>query len=80
MVSRVAKAQSVHSLEYLQAIANEILRLYPAVPVTRREALQDTIVQGYFIPEGSHMVASGWIASRIEIEWGSQAEEFNPDR
>ena len=73
-------AQSVHSLEYLQAVANEILRLYPAVPVTRREALEDTTVQGYFIPEASHMVASGWITNRIETEWGPQAEEFRPDR
>ncbi|CAK4034376.1 cytochrome P450 [Lecanosticta acicola] len=67
-------------LEYLHAVANEILRLYPSVPVTRREALRDGSVQGYFIPEGSHMVSSGWVINRMPEEWGPDALEFKPER
>lgn len=73
-------AQALNKLEYLQAVANEILRLYPAVPVTRREALQDTTVLGYFLPKDSHMVSSGWVVNRMEEDWGPDAGEFRPER
>lgn len=67
-------------LPYLAAVASEILRLMPSVHTTRREAVQDTTVEIYPIPQGSHMVISGWVCNRLEHEWGEDAEEFMPDR
>ena len=72
--------QSLQGLTYLQAVSNEILRLYPAVPMTRREALQDAIVQGHRIPKGTFVVSSGWVSNRMKDQWGPTAEAFDPDR
>lgn len=72
-------AQSIQGLSYLQAVVNEILRLYTPVPVTRREALQNTTVQGYSIPKDSHLVTSSWVVNRLDDQWAG-AEEFRPDR
>jgi cytochrome P450 len=72
--------EMLEDLPYLSAVANEILRLMPSVHTTRREALNDTTVEGYFIPRDGHMVISGWVCNRLELEWGTDAEQFVPDR
>ena len=73
-------AEALDSLPYLRAVTQEILRLMPAVPITRREALRDTTVQGYVVPKDGHIVSSGWVVNRLDTQWGPDAEAFAPHR
>lgn len=79
-VEKGVSPDQIEGLPYLNAVASEILRLFPSVHTMRREALQDTTIEGYDIPKGSHMVISGWVCNRLKSEWGFDAENFSPDR
>ncbi|MCJ1387575.1 hypothetical protein MMC18_000418 [Xylographa bjoerkii] len=73
-------ADILDRLPYLHAVCNEVLRVYPAVPMTRRVADHDTSILGQFIPKGTDVfLAPGAINLSIDL-WGEDALEFKPDR
>ena len=73
-------AEVLDRLPYLHAVCNEVLRVYPAVPMTRRVAEHDTSIQGHFIPKGTDVfLAPGAVNMSIEL-WGPDALEFKPER
>lgn len=67
-------------LPYLNAVVNETLRRYPAVPVTGRVAMQDTTVQGVFVARGTPVTIPQWAINVDAGMWGDDAEAFNPER
>jgi cytochrome P450 len=69
-----------HSLPFLWAVVNEILRFYPSVPFTSREALRDTTLAGQYIPKGTTVLVAPDVTNRDVDVWGEDAEEFNPER
>jgi len=75
-----ATAAEVNSLPYLNAFCNEVLRFYPPVPSTVREASKDTSILGSFIPKGTVMLIVSGATNLNQELWGPDAEEFNPDR
>jgi cytochrome P450 len=67
------------SLESLDLVIRECLRLSPPVPVVIRKAATDTEILGRPIPQGSH-VAVGIALSHFMPEFWSDPERFDPDR
>jgi cytochrome P450 len=69
------------SLPYTRAVWNEILRLYPAVPVLDRTAVQDVDLRGYKIPAGANVLWSPYVLHRSKKYWPTRKDpnEFDPD-
>ncbi|MCJ1430759.1 hypothetical protein MMC27_000109 [Xylographa pallens] len=73
-------AEVLDRLPYLHAVCNEVLRVHPAVPMTRRVADHDTSIVGHFIPKGTDVfLAPGAVNMSIDL-WGADALEFKPER
>lgn len=70
----------IDGMPYLHAVCQEVLRLWAPVPVTLREAVVDTTIQGEFIPKGSVIMLAIWAINTSKELWGPDADDFNPDR
>ncbi|KAK7457000.1 hypothetical protein VKT23_010303 [Stygiomarasmius scandens] len=69
------------TIPYIDAIVNEIFRYSPITPlgvphVTRT----DDVYQGRFIPKGTMVFGNLWALLRDETIYGSNVEEFDPER
>ncbi|KAL2000041.1 hypothetical protein VTN02DRAFT_3640 [Thermoascus thermophilus] len=73
-------AAAIDSLPYLNAFCHEVLRYYPSVPVTLREAVRDTSIAGTPIPKGTVVLLAPEAINRSTRLWGADADVFNPDR
>ncbi|KAH6810643.1 hypothetical protein C2S51_024405 [Perilla frutescens var. frutescens] len=77
---RWVQESDINSLNYLQAIFKETLRLYPPGPLAGpREALEDCHISGYFVPKGTHLIVNLWKLHRDPNAW-SAPDEFRPER
>ena len=70
----------IDHMPYLSAVCNEVLRYYPPVAVTAREASHDTTILGTHIPKGTRIVIAPWATNHDPSLWGPDAGEFNPER
>lgn len=43
----------LESMLYLNCVCNEVLRLFPTIPIIMRVAIRDTTVEGHHIPVGT---------------------------
>jgi cytochrome P450 len=66
-------------LEYLRAVLQESMRLYPPVWGTTREAVGEDSLNGYEIPSGSMVFLCQWITHRHPQFW-EKPDSFDPDR
>jgi len=75
--------------QYLQHCNNEALRLFPVVPLNSRYANKDTTIprgggkdgkSKIFVPKGSSVDYSVHVMHRRKDIWGSDADEFRPER
>lgn len=73
-------AAQIDELPYLNAVCHEVLRLYPSIPRTMREATCDTTLDGKFIPKGTIMMLCPRTINQMTEYWGDDAKEFNPER
>ena len=73
-------------MKYLRAFINELLRVYPPVPIDVRTSNRDTVLPNkdgskpYFVAAGTAVSYSLWDMHRREDLWGPTAQEFDPDR
>jgi cytochrome P450 len=67
------------SLDYLDAVVKESLRLYPTGPYGFRVARKALRLGGYALPEGTLLAFSPWVNHRIESVF-EDALEFRPER
>jgi cytochrome P450 len=59
----------------------KVLRLYPAVPGNRRQAINDDILpDGTPVFAGDEVVFQPFCQGRHEQIWGPDAKEFKPER
>lgn len=70
----------LENMPYLNAVCNEVLRLYPPIPVTARVSIRDTTVAGQFVPVNTMVFVVPWAINRNPVAWGSDAEVFRPER
>ncbi|KAG7094933.1 hypothetical protein E1B28_005736 [Marasmius oreades] len=69
------------SLPYITAIVKEVLRWNPAVPMAFPHKLtSDDSYNGYFLPGGSVIVPNSWAILHDPAVYGSDVDEFNPER
>lgn len=73
-------ASLLEGMPYLNGVCNEVLRLFPTIPVTARMTIKDTSVAGQFIPKNTLIFVVPWAINRNPKLWGPDAEEFKPDR
>lgn len=80
---------SLKSCAYLQYVLNEVLRLYPSVPMNSRQAARDTTLpvgggkdgtSPVFVKKGEEVGYYVCVMHRMEEFWGPDANDFNPDR
>ncbi|CAE8595307.1 unnamed protein product [Polarella glacialis] len=73
--------EQMAQLPYLHAVVNEALRLYPSVPIDSKAAINDdTLPDGTFVAAGTVVQYSPYCMARDVGLWGSDAEEFRPER
>ncbi|KAI5888692.1 cytochrome P450 [Schizophyllum commune H4-8] len=79
--------EDIRDMKYLRAFLNEVLRLYPIVPVNSRTANRDTVLpyknnsqSPIFVPKGTRCFYSVYLMHRRTDLWGPDAGKFNPDR
>ncbi|KAJ5587993.1 uncharacterized protein N7459_003758 [Penicillium hispanicum] len=70
----------LESLPLLNGVCQEVLRLYPTVPVTIRESIRGTVVAGKRVPKGTRVILCPYAINRSPLFWGDHGEEFVPER
>ncbi|XP_063701761.1 probable cytochrome P450 313a1 [Culicoides brevitarsis] len=69
------------NLNYLEMVVKETMRLFPSVPLTIRESIEDMNLEGVgMIPKGVTFICSFYRLHRWKDIWGSDANEFRPER
>nr|XP_043635919.1 tryptophan N-monooxygenase 1-like [Erigeron canadensis] len=78
--NRLVEESFVPELNYLKACIKESFRLHPFLAFNvPHVSLKDTIVAGYFVPKGSHVLLSRLGLGRNPNVW-KDPMRFNPDR
>ncbi|CAI2185343.1 6153_t:CDS:2 [Funneliformis geosporum] len=70
----------INSLEYLNCVVKETLRLNPAVSILQRSNIKDMIIDGHFVPKGSTIDIPIATIQRLPSIWGPTADNFDPKR
>ncbi|KAG4077266.1 hypothetical protein HA402_009895 [Bradysia odoriphaga] len=71
----------VNGIGFLECVLRESYRLLPAVPTILREVTDDFEIEpGLVIPKGVHLVINIYALHRQINIWGSDANEFKPER
>ncbi|KAI3879547.1 hypothetical protein MKX03_005685 [Papaver bracteatum] len=78
--SRWVQESDFPKLNFVKACAREALRLHPVAPFNLPHVSKsDTVVSGYFIPKGSHVLLSRTGLGRNPRIW-HEPLKFNPER
>ncbi|TQN74808.1 Cytochrome P450 monooxygenase FUM15 [Colletotrichum shisoi] len=73
-------ALDIDHMPYLNAVCNEVLRYYSPVPMTLREAVVDTVIDGHKVPKGTRIMLCPWAVNKDTALWGPDAGRFDPER
>ncbi|KAL8995608.1 MAG: hypothetical protein Q9169_004682 [Polycauliona sp. 2 TL-2023] len=81
--------EQIKDMKYLKYVLNEILRLYPVVPVNTRMSITDTVLprgggpdgqSPLFIPAKTNVSWNQYAIHRRKDIFGEDAEDFKPER
>ncbi|KAJ3085248.1 hypothetical protein HK102_000174 [Quaeritorhiza haematococci] len=70
---------AMEKLPLLNATVREAVRLHPSVPLNGRQASEDTVLDGVFVPKGTAVVLCTQACQR-STKYYKDPEHFNPDR
>ncbi|KAJ2987475.1 hypothetical protein NUW58_g4482 [Xylaria curta] len=75
-------SNEAESSPYLQAVIYEGLRIFPSVAfvLDRDVPPEGMTIRGRYIPGGTVVGTSPWVIHRVPEIWGSDVEEFRPER
>ncbi|KAJ0747752.1 putative isoleucine N-monooxygenase [Helianthus annuus] len=77
---RLVEERDIPQLNYLKSCIKEAFRLHPFAPfLPPHVSTKNTIVAGYFIPKGSHVMLSRYGLGRNPNVWADPLR-FDPDR
>ncbi|XP_047309389.1 valine N-monooxygenase 1-like [Impatiens glandulifera] len=77
---RLVQESDLHNLNYIKACVKEAFRLHPVTPFNvPHVSISDTMVSGYFIPKGSHVLLSRPGLGRNSRIW-DEPLRFKPER
>jgi cytochrome P450 len=76
---RPPEAADLGRLPYLQAVMNEVLRMYPPAYITARTSIEDCRIGGYDFPAGTTMLMSQWVMHR-DVRYYEEPDTFRPER
>ncbi|KAJ1255112.1 hypothetical protein BS78_K289800 [Paspalum vaginatum] len=77
---RLVQEHDIPRLNYLKACIREAFRLHPYHPFNPPHvAMEDTMVSGYYVPKGSHVLVSRVALGRNSDTWDAPLE-FRPER
>ncbi|CAM8893876.1 unnamed protein product [Rhodiola kirilowii] len=77
---RLVQESDIPELKYIKAILMEAFRLHPVQPfIPPHFATKDTIIGGYLIPKGSHILISRYGVGRNPEAWEDPLT-FDPER
>jgi hypothetical protein len=76
---RLPTHADVPKLIYARAIFEEVLRLYPPIPLLTREAVREEVFGDCPIPKGSLIVVCPWLLHRNPVLWHNP-DHFVPER
>ncbi|KAI1326613.1 cytochrome P450 [Xylariaceae sp. FL0255] len=69
------------SLPFTMAVFYETIRLFPPVPFEIKECTAATsLPDGTFLSKGAIVLWSMWAMNRSRLQWGDDADSFNPSR
>lgn len=69
----------LRGLVYTRHVLDEVMRLYPPIPIVPRQARRRDTICGRAIPRGTIVIVAPWIVHRHRKLW-SEPERFDPDR
>ncbi|PKU73110.1 Cytochrome P450 704C1 [Dendrobium catenatum] len=73
--------ESLDKMKYLHAALSETLRLYPSVPLNSKTCFSDdTLPDEFNVNRGDVVFYMPYPMGRMEILWGDDAENFQPER
>jgi len=87
--ARIPDYNGIQSLNYLQWVVKEVLRLYPLVPLNDRNVLKDTTIptgggldgkSPMFLKKGESVIWSVYTIQRSKEAYGPDADKFVPER
>jgi cytochrome P450 len=76
---RAATPADIPYLVFTERVVKEALRLFPPAWVMGREAVDDCVIGGYAVPEGTVMLFSQWVLHR-DPRFYTTPDAFDPDR
>ncbi|WP_028647175.1 cytochrome P450 [Nocardiopsis sp. CNT312] len=71
--------EDLHGLTFTTMVVQETMRLYPAVWILPRVALEDDEIGGYHVPAGSDVLICPYTLHRRADSW-TDPERFDPER
>ncbi|KAF5190282.1 Cytochrome p450 [Thalictrum thalictroides] len=78
-LDRLVEESDLMSLEYLEMVVKESLRLHPVAPLLiPHESTEDCTVNGYHIPRKSRIIVNSWALGRDPKVW-DDPEKFIPE-
>ncbi|GHH83867.1 cytochrome P450 [Streptomyces sulfonofaciens] len=77
--AEVAPEKFVKAVPFARLVIAETLRLYPPIPFMHRPLLEDQVIAGQTLPEGTLVTASAWVAHHSPKLFKDPLV-FDPDR